>query len=347
MTRVVLACAALAAALPLSAQLIVSPASVATTEGNSNNTFPFNNIFRYQQVHGDLRGTPFAMKGIQIRGDGSFNSAARTVDMEIFVSNGPYVGFSQVFDRNHGPVRINVFTRKMVNLPAFTIPMPPPAAFTAIFPFDTQYPHTGNFDVVWEARIYSNTSTASYIMDANSNTPADVASRSATLFGTGCVATGRTLAMAAGSQFHTYRMANSHAAVFWSVNGPATTPSTILIGTTALDLPIPGACTNLYVSPMVAFGGSTDADGLFAIGPFHAAYDPALVGASLISQGAGLDPARADPIKLSASNRATNSFPAQSTGSAALIRRLWLSGNPTGPVGSMDANYGVVIGFDR
>ena len=334
-------------ALPLSAQLVVSPSAMATTEGNSNNTFPFNNVFRYQQVHGDLRGNPFLMKGIQIRGDGSFNSLARTVDMEIVVSNGPYVGFSQVFDANHGPLRFAAFLRKTVNLPALTMPTPPPAMFTVLFPFDAMYPHVGSFDVVWEARVHSNTSTSSYIMDANSGSPLDVNSRTSTPLGTGCTATGRTLAMAAGSQFHTYAAAAQFAVVFWSTNGPASLPGVMLVGASALDLPIPGLCSNLYVSPLMTFGGTTNADGLHVVGPFAVAYDPALVGLTLMHQSAGLDPTRTDPVKVAVSNRATNSLPPQPAGGAAPIRRLWLSGNATGALGSMDGNYGVVIGFDR
>jgi hypothetical protein len=348
MIRALVRVAVLAMALPVSAQLVVSPASLATIEGNSNNTYPFNNnMFRYQQVHGDLRGTPFLMKGIHIRGDGMYASPARTVDLELIVSNGPYVGFSQVFDANHGQIRFVTFTRKFVNLPALAVPPAPPAPFTVIFPFDMLYPHTGNFDVVWEARIHGNTTSASYIMDAHSHSPADVTSRTSTPFGTGCTASGRSLAVAAGSQFHAYAAAAQFAAMFWSANGPASLPSTMLLGTSALDVPVPGLCSNLYVAPLITVAAVTTADGLHAVGPLVLPYDPALVGLTLMHQTAGIDPTRSDAIKVAVSNRATNSVPAPPAGGAAPIRRLWLLGNATGPVGSMDGNYGVVIGFDR
>jgi hypothetical protein len=225
---------------PLSAQLIVSPASAATTEGNFTNFIPFTGVTRYQQVHGDLRGMPFMMKGLQFRGDGYASSSARTIDLELFVSNGPYVGFSMHFDNNHGPARTHVFLRKMVNLPVLTAPTTPPAPFAVIYPFDVQYTHAGNADIVWEARIHATTSTASYTLDAIQSLPGNFMSRSGGFSGTGCIATGRTTQMVPDSQFQTFTT-TAHSALFWSMEGPASVASAILIGTMGASA-LPGLC---------------------------------------------------------------------------------------------------------
>ena len=50
----------LAPAGATSQSTIVSPTVAATTEGTSNNTYPFASavVRRYQQIHGDIGGTP-------------------------------------------------------------------------------------------------------------------------------------------------------------------------------------------------------------------------------------------------------------------------------------------------
>jgi hypothetical protein len=266
----------------------------------------------------------------------------------MFLSNGPYLGFSQLFDDNHGALYLNTFRRKLVNLPPFTAPTTPPARFTVVFPFDLPYPHLAIHDGVWEARVHSNSTTQTYVMDAHSGAPSDVSSRSSVATALGCVASGRQAPMTAGSQFHAYAAARLHAALFWSVSGPANAPSTILLGTAMIDAPVPGLCSNLFVQPLLSLAGVTSVDGLHAAGTYFLPYDPALVSVVLVQQGAALDTGRSDPIRVSVTNRAINLIPALPQGGADPIRRLWLLGNPTGQVGSMDSiNYGLVVGFER
>jgi hypothetical protein len=347
MMQLLLASAVLALSLPLPAQLLVSPAALATSEGSLSTALPLSGVCRFQQVHRDLRGAPVGLKGIRLRGDGFLASTARTLDVELLVSDGAYAGFSRAFDNNHGPLRLNTFTRKLVNLPALANPRPP-APFTISLPFDVQYPYSGSSDLLWEARVHAGNGAGLYLLDAEIGWPPDAVTHMSAGFGTGCVATGRTVAMAAGLDLEACFSAARHAATFWTIGGPPNVPSTLWIGTATGVTPIPGLCTSLYVAPLATFTGVTSAAGMHAVGPFGFPYSPVWVGLLLSCQSAALDAARNDPIKLSLSDRASAPVPTLPPGGAFPIRSLYSAGDQNALIGSMPShNFAIVVGFER
>ena len=86
----------------LSAQTsVVSPVGYGTKEGNSNNTFPFYDIFRYMQLHGDLKGKPRLIKGQSFRRDGRLGrfslANARTLEIEVWIGEGDLSKISSTY----------------------------------------------------------------------------------------------------------------------------------------------------------------------------------------------------------------------------------------------------------
>src|SRR5262245_26384251 len=111
---------------PVAAQnYTVSPADYANHESTNNNAYPFaNNLFRYQQVHGDLRGTVRLMQGIAWRRDGTLAANtgyfARVLDAEMFMADSSYAAVSSTYTSNYASTPVNTLIRKTVNLPDHT-----------------------------------------------------------------------------------------------------------------------------------------------------------------------------------------------------------------------------------
>ena len=120
--------------------------------------------YRYQQVHGDLKGTPRFFTGIGWRRDGMLLDTAqmfaRTIDMELWLGDGDLATFGTTFASNRVSPPTNAFVRKIVNAPDLVLrPDAMPAPFTFNVVFDTPVLYLGLQDLLWEVVIHSNSST--------------------------------------------------------------------------------------------------------------------------------------------------------------------------------------------
>ena len=342
------------ASAALAQNFTYSPASSNTTDQNSNNTIPFwSATHRYQQAHGSLRGAPRLMQAISIRRDGglgAFASAvARTIDAEMFMAHTNFATVSATFATNYAGAPVTTVTRKMINLPDWTANLGNPAPWFAI-PHDNPFAYTGTQDLLWEIKIYSTTSTGTYPADAFSGFAQDVGSATNVLFGTGCVATGRTSAMSISANIQSVNLTQS-LRLQWSLsNGPASAPCSVLVGLTGIDQPIPGLCSNLYVGNiLLVLNGTKSTGGSFTTPVIEATpFDPFWVGGKLFAQGAALDQGRTNPIPVSVSNRVESTIAAIPAGSPDKIRRSWVD-NVAATTGSLSENYnfGLAVRFSH
>jgi hypothetical protein len=322
-----------------------SPGSAATTDVNSENTIPWRYTSgRYLQTHGDLTGSPRTFSELACRRYGwlgaQTGATARTLDMELYCLHANAGRPSTTFTANYATTPVLVITRKSVNLPDLTANLGNPAPWNIVFPFDQSFSYSGSQPFGWELRIHGSTATGAYFTDSYES---DTNNGRVTRTGTGCIATGRTAPMMFFPTVQTSRPQNSFE-FYWSFsNGPAFAPSSFLMGTGPLDLPVPGLCSNLYVSGVfVTLSASTNASGTAIAPAISVPYNPAFVGMNLHGQGASADAGQTGlPVAVTDGARVTiEPLP----GPALPIYRLY-TGSVTGTTGVTDPskNYGQAV----
>ena len=302
----------------LSAQAFTSPAGYVTTEGSSNHDyilFRYSDL-RWQQLDATSIGqAPTPIQRISWRRDGvaAANTAwaARTLDVGVHLSNAVTPGaISESFDANYSGTPVLAFASRPVNLPDWT---QPPAAAPAPFDFNLQldapWVYMGTEPFLWEVRVTNNVTATNYGNDFQSIPGSTGSSNTGTAVGTGCVATGRTAAMAlacsAKNQFTRFRLG------YGLTNAPASTPAILFIDGTNSNLTIPGLCSTLVALPTLQLPmGNTDAAG--ALSTFsieNIPFQQSTVGVTLFSQAVAVDVGQAG-LPIAVSNGRSNVFPA-------------------------------------
>lgn len=229
-------------------QNVVSPRSLASTEGNSYHwALLSQQQSRFQQVESSLRGAARSFVAIAFRRDATQGGgASRTASVDLWIAHGDRATFSNVFGSNFKGTPAIAYTQKPINLPDWTTkPTTPPAPFTVTLPFDQPWAYSGQDDLVWDFSCYSS-SIAGYDLY-----PVDRGythwTYGATLsLGAGCTTTNGKFTIGADSRAS---LARWDLALTFS-GAPSSAPLALLIGTTDLNFPVPGLCTNLR--PLVA-----------------------------------------------------------------------------------------------
>jgi len=288
-TLLVAAAAALGTALPAQTHT-VSPAHATTAEGNSADSVLWESAaHRFQQIHNDVRGPGFGLRGLGFRRDGviATNTAARgrTLDLEASVAHADYATAGPTFASNYADAPVRVLDRRIVNLPDLTQNQGAPAPWTIDLPFDRAWTYDGRRDLLWEVRLHSNTAAnANYALDAQ----AGIATARNRILGSGCIATGRTQPMTLNPGLIS---SVDEFSFQWSgANYPASVPAFVIVDGIDLDLTVPFLCTKLHAAPWVqVVPGTTSAGGIFSIPPARMPMDPAWGGVRLYQQGVALD----------------------------------------------------------
>ena len=347
MHKTMLAVAMTALVFPLAAQSsFVSPNGLATTEGNSNNTFPWNNTFHYQQVHGDVRGAPQVIKGQAHRRDGTSTTVSlpRTFDLQIWAGEGTFgaTTITGTFASNYAAAPTQVFTRKMVNAPDWsTRPTTPPAPFDFVLTYDTPYSYSGSLDLIWEMAIHATSLTSSYVTDAH--TMGNVSS-STTILGTGCVATGRTSAMSHTASYTNNPFTDQLLVTLSATNAPANAQGVFLLGASNPMLPLPGFCgtsPTLFTDGQLQLPATASATGAMTTGTLAVRWNNIFTAAQLFTQAAAIDPGLPGGLAIS-NGRAVTLAAMPAPGRYA---RIYASGNATATSGSVGLGYALVTEF--
>lgn len=311
----------LVAGLPAQGTL-VSPSFYADEEGTTTASLPFGtprSATGYpqhsQQVIGGLRGQARVFRSLAFRRDGQLAENAlfdaRTIDFELHVGHGDVATATGTFATNYTSPRQLVFARRALSLPGVAaLPRVVPAPFNLQIPFDTQFSYSGLADFVWEADAYGQISGAGVLtpVDASFSGMNLVMPSGYRMNGRGCNAQGTTNEVQLRSTGSLQNFPVNAWILSLSVtNAPPNAAGLLLLGLNNLNVPLPGLCTNLFVSPLVTLNGTVPASGawlpLGGIAPApRIPYQAALVGTYFEAQAAADDPTVPFPLKLAASN---------------------------------------------
>jgi hypothetical protein len=322
----------------------VTPAAFATTTGTSSNTYPlYAQLARYQQVHGDVRGTPRVLRELAIR-KGSFTSstsgAARTIDCTLLLSDAAFGPLSPTFATNYAGTPTTVKARGTINLPSWSTSQGTPEPWSVLLPFSAPYPYPASKDLLWELLIHSSNSSNTYFAD----TAGDYQLTPNAALGTGCIASGQTNRYSWSGYLHTSTHDKSLRLPFYALYGPLNSPTSVMVGVVNPDLTVPGLCEKLFVLPLWSFPGVTNASGRIDWGTAIVTHDASWVGAQLFVQAASVDAGQAGlPFALSNGRRFTVS--AMSTLAPAPVYRVWNLSSDVAATGSLDTygGYGLIV----
>jgi len=349
---------ALCLALPAQSQTIVSPVQAANVEGSSNNVYPFgtNVARRYQQIHSDIGGTVKLITKLSFRMNAGSTattySGTTALDTELWM--GQSVDWNKAsfsYAANYLAPPSSVVARKVLTWGpqgANTPPGPEPFLNMDI-PLDTPFVYLGSANsLAWEAVLYSYTATAGYAgtMDADGGT---YTSGSSSTTSTGCIATGRSVAMTHVVQAYDYA---GTLLVSWTIaNGPSNAPTFIGLGATNPNLNVPGLCSPVCTDLLVTLPlGLTDSAGTMnrEVTPWILTTN-SIAGGVIYSQAHSIDPARPNPITVSNSNGVATTMPSPNSSKVVKVTRIWndLGGVTAtrGAVTTTTLDYGLVVQF--
>lgn len=247
----------------------VSPGGLEVRAGNTESSLPFRGVSAtYQQIHGatDLVGVAggqsLAITGLHFRPHATFALPARQFELQLSLGETSVapekMGF--VFANNFSATPTVVRSYGMINLPAAKgigadpNPVAWKVPFAGIFIYA---PSNGN--LIWEWRHRNGGALLDCPIDAVNSI---FTGGSAVLpsLGSGCVATGQTMAAAAE---YTVRSGQLEAALR---RGPANAPAVMWLGFDRVRTSVPGFCSDLYVMPALTKIGRTDAQGSWIAG---------------------------------------------------------------------------------
>ena len=324
---------------------VVSPVANTNLEGNANNTFPWNNAqFTYQQVHGDLRGTPRSVRSLAFRRDATSTTVSqpRTVTLDAFMGEGDLATVTTTFATNYAATPMQVITNKTFNAPSWVDqPIDAPAPFDFVIPLDTPFAYTGNLDLVWEFRLTATAPTGSYVTDAASGTGNGLQHGNRQGMGTGCTTANGVMTLR--SNFTTSTTVHS---LSWQTrSGPSSAAGVTLVGVTPTNLPFPPVCPGTIWTDgaLLQLGGTTTAAGVMNTSVISIPYNAVLVGVTTHAQSAAVD-ATQPGLGLAASNGLASTIPDVTV--AVMGARLWASGNASATTGSIANNYLLVTRFN-
>ena len=296
-----IALACCAAITPLAAQpdhFTTAPEGFDTTEGPGAvlDLIGVEPLLRYQQIDGTKTDHMDNRNRIAFRRDGTtpFNLdyGSRTIELELILAESDLSAISPIFDLNYSTNRTVAVSRKMISFADLTVPpaVPPSGQDTVLF-FDNLWSYAGTIgsgnDFLWEVKVWSNT-------EAGKNYPLDFAEVPAGVsefvthsnpiqLSTGCQVPGMP-----GPHTLVASMANNRRTITLSAsvqNGPAGLPITMFIAANDAMIPPGLFCTALNASPLALVNfGPTGGTGAAAMPNIRFAYDPALVGGTIVVQ---------------------------------------------------------------
>ncbi len=346
-------CSLLSASL-LSADLtgqttIVSPAAYTNKEGPLGFTVPFSyGRGRYQQVHGDLRKQPGAIRGLAWRRDGHYGTntsmAARSLEVEVWIGEGDFTLFGTTFDKNYAAPPTQIVAKQKFNFPDwFKLPATTPAPFNASIPFTKVGVYTGKYDFIWELKIHSMTPTSMYYSDYAGGRPGSFYGSYRRL-GVGCkTGLGGPDGMRLTCSVYAVGSAQLNLSLYGSYGVPSA-PSAILIGVANLNLQIPGLCTRLYPHPVITLNRTASSTGSVSGGRLAIwPYNPIYKGSKFYAQVASLD-ASQKGLPVAASNGIEAELPGLDP---IKLSNINYRGGPNGSAGSLYVGAGLVTRITR
>lgn len=324
----------------------MAPAQYAAHEASASSDTPWGGHGRYQQLHGDLRGTARTFTGLAWRRDGTANTnaamIARNPDVEIVMAHTSLSAISATFASNVGSGATTVFTRRSVSGPDLrSQPLGLPAPWSFPISLDVPFPYTGASDLLYDLKIHTNTSGNLYPFDAASG-------RDGSMFG-GYTSVGTGCSTAHGfmnlrSTFLTNAGTNQ-LTLQWAVEGgPTNQVAAILVGLTNPNFFSTLLCAGypLYTDAAVMVVPATsDALGRFTSPTLTIPWRASYAGAALTAQAGALEILQ--PSGVAASNGIRSTVAPAPV--ALQMSRVIAPSAPTALTGTVYVGYGLVTRF--
>ncbi len=285
-----------------SAQGITSPAGMSLVEGSAS-FIHWGGSRRFQQVDYSNAGQPRAFVSIGWRRNGGSTGSAgtRTFDFQVDMGESNFALLSHLLDDNFIVGTRQTVFNQTVNFPDWSLAIPGPAPFDFTVSLPVPFVYLGANALVVEFSYTNNSTSGTLSTDREFNGP--TTPPAGTALGTGCVATGRT-----GAFSHTAYMANADALPtpeygmrlrLGGSNAPGAGSVLALIDVNNLNL---GGvlCSTLYPAPTITLPLTAQASGVVPDVNLQFTYHRSLVGLTLYTQLAGVDPGQTPfPIVLS------------------------------------------------
>ena len=326
----------------------VSPSWALVHEAGSANAIPFGvGPCRYQQVHGDLRGSARTLRAIALRQDGGAPgraNSARQLELEVWIGAADRATTGSTFLANYRGERTLVLTRRTIAIPAAPpAPFALPAPFAVELLFDTPWLHSGALDLAWEVVVHSASLATPWYADAMTGLGYDLlVVGAAESLGSGCATPNGVLSLSS-----TIAVSGSTRSGSWrfAVEGaPSSARGALLLGREGSATPVPALCGGglvLIGQESAALPLWLDALGSGALATGSLPHDPAWTGQRLCSQAIALDPARS-PLPVVTSQAVLATVPPLV--SEVLLTRLWAF-SPTATSGGLGVGEGLVVRF--
>lgn len=300
---VAIAALALLATASLRAQgnFLTSPATLETVAGNQALPGIDSVGTRWQQVHGDLIGTPRLIRGIRLRRDETLPTLAiatsQAITVDVFVGEIDLQSVTADFAANLGPSAVQVVSGGTVQLPDWVNGNGSPNAFDLDIQFAVPFAYSGTLALVVEVRSLSGSVT--HIADAYAETDNDLPPLD---LGQGCSA--GLLPYIQNSSLSSFWGVGLQPTVRWSLSAfssPIGLPGFFLVGAQTSPIAFPGICATLWPSVDLIVPAQQIVAGPIAVNqapPIETPFNPALVGAVLTTQALSIDFTGAGPTFL-------------------------------------------------
>lgn len=289
----------------------VSPTPFTGLEGNGATSYPFSAaLFRFQQIHADLRGGAAQVAALAWRrdaGSGGGPGLARTVDLDLTLAEGDAATAGPVFAANALANVTTAVARKNVALPDWrSQPPAAPASFTARIALDAPWTYGGSLDLLWEVRVFANSAAGDlYLADYGfpATPPRYLAATRAR--GSGCQTNSHPgLPMTLSASL--WSEPSGLCFLQWFVDRAPSQAlgAAVLLGVVDPDLPVPGFCASgLRCEPLLVLppAAPVGANGACQTALFAIPWDPSFRGATLTSQALAYD-AQQPGLPLAGSN---------------------------------------------
>ncbi len=349
---------AVAVASPRAQNTFVSPVTAATSEGPSNNGFPFNSVTqrRYMQIHGDTTQQPMAIRSVAWRANGgSAGGGPTTFDLEMFMGLAlAWDRVSYVISNNYVAPPTRVVARRSVNLgPSIGGTGPTPFSFGIAL--DAPYPYAGGLPLVWEVHVHAGAGGLG-LADADASTATTATS---SLTGTGCTANGAVAPMT--QLLHATDMGGTLFLGVASIHAPPSALSFWAIGTQNLNVQLPGMCSAVLTDLAIVLplglstatgelGASNVAGSWIPGGPTAFALPNIVPGALFYSQVHALDVGSTFPIAIANSEGRSVVIPSSNTTRVVRVTRLFNNFGGTSEPNAVafagsTVGYGIVTQF--
>lgn len=300
---VALAALALLASASLRAQgnFLTSPAPLAATPGNQSLPAIDGVNTRWQQVHGDLIGTPRLIRGIRLRRDETLPvlpiATSQPITVDVFVGEIDLQSVTADFAANLGPAAVQVVTGGNVQLPDWVNGSGSPNAFDLDIQFAVPFAYSGALALVVEVRTVSGNLT--HIADAYGENGNELPPLN---LGQGCSA--GLLPYIQNSSLSSFWGVGLQPTLRWNLSAfssPLGLPGFFVVGAQTSPIALPGICATLWPSVDLIVPALQTVAGPIAVNqapPIDTPFPAALVGAVLTTQALSIDFTAAGPTFL-------------------------------------------------